>query len=80
VNYLLVKNITIAGLQWSDYRDRDPASVARAHRVLVELWGSGKIHPPVAGEYPMERAAEALARLERGHVNGKLLLKTSASP
>jgi NADPH2:quinone reductase len=80
VNYLLVKNITIAGLQWSDYRDRDPASVARAHRVLLELWGSGKIRPPVAGEYPMERAAEALARLEKGHVSGKLLLKTPASP
>jgi NADPH2:quinone reductase len=78
VNYLLVKNITLAGLQWSDYRDRDPASVARAHRALVDLWSAGKIRPPVAAEYPLERAAEALARLERGHVNGKLLLKTSA--
>lgn len=80
VNYLLVKNIAVAGLQWSDYRDRDPARIARAHGALVELWSAGKIRPPVAGEYPLDRAAEALARLERGGVGGKLLLKTPASP
>ncbi len=79
VNYLLVKNITIAGLQWSDYRERDPARVARSHRELVELWRAGKIRPPIAGEYPLARAAEALGRLERGHVNGKLLLSTGRS-
>jgi NADPH:quinone reductase len=78
-SYLLVKNITVAGLQWSDYRDRDPAAVARAHRALVGLWAEGKVRPAVAGEYPLERAAEALARLERGGVGGKLLLATAGS-
>ena len=28
-NYLLFKNILVSGLQWSDYRERDPAWVRR---------------------------------------------------
>ena len=35
-NYLLVKNIAASGLQWSDYRERDPAWV---RRVQSELFG-----------------------------------------
>src|SRR5690606_35341868 len=29
-NYLLLKNISVAGLQWSDYRDRTPRKMAEA--------------------------------------------------
>lgn len=79
-NYLLVKNISVLGLQWSDYRDRDPARVAQAHHALVDLWRAGQIRPAVAAEYPLERAAEALARLERGGIGGKLLLAPEATP
>ncbi len=80
VNYLLVKNITLTGLQWSDYRERDPARVARAHAELVALWRAGAIRPFIAGEYPLAQAAQALERLERGHVSGKLLLRTPEDP
>ena len=75
-NYVLVKNITVTGLQWSDYRDREPARVARVQQEIFDLYAAGKVRPPVVGEYPLERFAEALERLEGGHVNGKLVLTT----
>jgi len=34
VNYLLVKNISVSGLQWSDYRDRDPGKVRDVQQKL----------------------------------------------
>lgn len=44
-NYLLVKNISASGLQWSDYRERDPAWVRRAQRELFELYQVGRLRP-----------------------------------
>jgi NADPH2:quinone reductase len=76
-NYLLVKNIAVMGLQWSDYRDRDPAWVARVQHELFELIAAGRIDPVVDTVYPLGAAAEGLRRLEAGQVGGKLVLDTT---
>jgi NADPH:quinone reductase len=73
-NYLLLKNITVAGLQWSDYRDRDPEAVARAQSQIHELYIRNGIRPEITATYPLERFAEALARFQDRSVQGKLLL------
>ncbi|WP_258234728.1 NADPH:quinone oxidoreductase family protein [Cupriavidus pinatubonensis] len=37
-NYLLVKNISVGGLQWSDYRERQPEKVEAVQEKLFELY------------------------------------------
>jgi len=73
-NYLLVKNISVVGLQWSDYRERDPEWVQRVQDELYALYVDGKLRPYVSERYPLERFADALARFTARGVLGKMLL------
>ena len=75
-NYLLVKNIAVCGLQWSDYRDRAPDLVGNAQRELFGLFVAGAITPVIYQTYELSRAAEALNRLRHGGVLGKIVLTT----
>jgi NADPH2:quinone reductase len=76
-NYLLVKNITVSGLQWSDYRERDPAWVQRAQQEMFALYNAGKLKPVIMQAFPMVQFAEALAVLRQGRVGGKVILTTN---
>jgi NADPH2:quinone reductase len=73
-NYLLVKNIAVTGLQWSDYRERRPEWVAQVQKELFGLWEAGSLRPHISARYPLERFAEALERFRRRDVTGKMLL------
>lgn len=73
-NYVLLKNITVTGVHWSDYRERDPERVRRAQEELYALYGEGKLKPEITARYPLERFAEALARFETRQVQGKIVL------
>ncbi len=74
-NYLLVKNISVSGLQWSDYRERDPAWVSRVQAEIFALWQDGKLEPHISERMPLASFAEALERLRRGEVRGKIVLE-----
>ena len=41
---------------------------------LLELLSYGTLRPNIAAKYPLARAGEALARLEKGHVSGKIII------
>ncbi|MXG27878.1 NADP-dependent oxidoreductase [Streptomyces sp. YIM 132580] len=41
---------------------------------ILDLIGEGRLRVPVAGTYPLERAAEALAVSRAGHLSGKLVV------
>lgn len=73
-NYLLLKNIAVLGLQWSDYRKRDPQSVAAAQRRIFDLYLENKLRPEISARYPLARFADALARFRDRTVQGKLTL------
>ncbi|MEM1151963.1 MAG: NADPH:quinone oxidoreductase family protein [Pseudomonadota bacterium] len=77
-NYLLVKNIEVSGLQWSDYRERDPEWVARVQNEIYGLWRAGKLSPHISDRLPLSQFSEALERLRRGEVRGKLILEPGA--
>ncbi|SAL06040.1 alcohol dehydrogenase [Caballeronia calidae] len=74
VNYLLVKNIGVSGLQWSDYRERQPEKVDSVQQDIFRLYDQGAIKPQIAGALPLDRAGEALTRLASGQVSGKYVL------
>jgi NADPH:quinone reductase len=75
-NYLLVKNISASGLQWSDYRERDPAWVRRVQDQLFELHQAGKLRPQVRHMLPMAEFAAALELVASGRARGKVVLTT----
>lgn len=74
VNYLLLKNIGVSGLQWSDYRDRQPEKVFAVQQELFRLYEEGALKPKIAASLPLARAGEALAGLASGQVSGKYVL------
>ena len=73
-NYLLVRNISVAGLQWSDYRDREPERVRQVQEQLYVLYTDGKLRAHVSATYPLEGFAEALSRFTDRNVEGKIVL------
>lgn len=74
-NYLLVKNIEVSGLQWSDYRDRTPERMAEAQAAIFRLYSAGKLSANVTDRFPLERMAEALAVIRDRRVVGKVVLE-----
>jgi NADPH2:quinone reductase len=76
-NYLLVKNIQVSGLQWSDYRERDPEWVRHVQTDLFDLYTAGKIKPNVMRSFALDDFAEALALVKAGKVHGKVVLTTA---
>jgi NADPH2:quinone reductase len=76
-NYLLVKNIAVLGLHWSDYRDRTPERVAEAQRAIFAFHEAGRLNPVIEAVLPMSRVRDALRALRDGTVQGKLVLDPS---
>jgi NADPH2:quinone reductase len=71
---ILVKNISLIGLQVSDYRDRAPEKTRRAQAELFKLYEAGKLKPHVMAVYPFEAYREALAAVRDRRVLGKAVL------
>lgn len=71
---LLVKNISLIGLQWSDYRDREPEKVRRVQAELFRMYEEGKLKPHVMAAYPMQDHRQALAVVRDRKVVGKVVL------
>ncbi len=73
-NYLLVKNIAVTGLQWSDYRDRTPERVADAQERMSAMVVDGTLDVPVMETFPLARFADALGVLADRRVVGKVVM------
>jgi NADPH2:quinone reductase len=74
-NYVLVKNITVTGIHWSDYRERAPERVSAAQRELFALYRQGRIDPHIGGRLPLEQFADGLRALRDGKAQGKIILQ-----
>ena len=74
LNLALLKGCSIVGVFWGDFSRREPEVFAARMRQLDAWFQEGKLRPHVAGTLPLERAAEALARMAARRVTGKLVL------
>jgi NADPH2:quinone reductase len=74
-NYLLVKNISVSGVQWSDYRERRPEQVAEAQSHIFALYHEGKLNPPISRRLPLGEFKDALGALREGKAQGKIILQ-----
>ncbi len=73
-NVLVLRNISVIGLQWRQYRLREPDWVRRVQNDMYGLYGKGRLTPHVMHNFPLERFVEALETIEAGRVNGKMVL------
>jgi NADPH2:quinone reductase len=77
-NYLLVKNIAVSGLQWSDYRDRAPERVAAAQAEIFALYEADKLAPKIGRRFALEDFKQAVRTLADGSVAGRIILDVTA--
>lgn len=74
VNYLLVRNIEVSGLQIGDYRKRAPEKTAVCFKELFALYQAGKIRPPPTTVLPLEKVQDALHAIEDRSARGRIVL------
>ena len=72
--YVLVKNIALIGLQFSDYRDLEPQKVRAAQQELFRMYEQGKVKPHVMRAYALADYQQALRAVRDGTVLGKVVL------
>ncbi|WP_375290976.1 NADPH:quinone oxidoreductase family protein [Qipengyuania sp.] len=74
LNLTLLKSCDIRGVFWGAFAARFPERNAAHIAELFELWQAGKISPLVSETYPLDRAHEAIAKLDSRGAVGKLVV------
>lgn len=74
LNRVLLKNISIVGLHWSAYPEKEPDRIDACFEGLFEMAEQGKIEPLVTIRHPLEDAGAALTALASRKTVGKVVL------
>ncbi|MGQ0432239.1 MAG: NADPH:quinone oxidoreductase family protein [Microthrixaceae bacterium] len=74
INQVLLNNRTLVGIDWGAWTMRDAQGNRALLAELMELAGSGELHPSEPSEYPLDDAARALTDLQERRVAGKVVL------
>lgn len=74
LNLTLLKSCDIRGVFWGAFTAREPDRNAANVAELFNLWQHGKIRPSISETYTLDKAGEAIARLERREAVGKLVV------
>jgi len=75
-NRILLRNVAVTGLHWSDYREWHPEWMRLAQSELFGLYEKGLLRTELAGSYPLDEAPRAMAELRDRRVMGKVVLTT----
>jgi NADPH2:quinone reductase len=78
-NYLLVKNVEVSGVQWTDYCARQLDRVQAAQAQMFDLWSNGKLNPVISQTYELADFVKALGALSTAQARGKVILKIGES-
>ncbi len=78
-NYLLLKNVAVAGVNYGAYREREPGWVRRAQAELCALYDAGKIRIPVQETFALEEFVAAFDVIRDRRVRGKVVLSMDGS-
>ena len=74
LNLPLLKGCSIVGVFYGDFLKREPAKAEAGVRALFELYGAGRIAPPVSARYALAQGGEALRALADRRVRGKVVI------
>ncbi|MBN9734692.1 MULTISPECIES: NADPH:quinone oxidoreductase family protein [unclassified Pseudonocardia] len=76
VNRLLLNNVDVRGVGWGAYALARDGFVAQEWDALLPHLRSGALDPIVSERFPLEKAGEALSRIDDRVVTGKVVLET----
>ncbi|MBC7600625.1 MAG: NADPH:quinone oxidoreductase family protein [Polaromonas sp.] len=74
MNYVMLKNIEVSGVQVSDYRKRTPGEMAHCLAEIFRLHGEGKLRPAPAEAVPLSKVRQALAQVRDRSAAARLIL------
>ncbi|MCR8549227.1 NADPH:quinone oxidoreductase family protein [Salipiger sp. P9] len=74
VNYLMLKNMEVSGVQVSDYRKRMPDLMRRCFGEILDLAAEGRIKAGPRSRYPLSDYARALSDVVNRKAKGRALL------
>ncbi len=73
-NILLVKNISVVGVHWSNYRESRPALLERSFGQIFTWMSEGALRPLVSRTFTLKEAPQALADLAGRRARGKIVV------
>lgn len=73
-NHLLVKNITVIGLNWGGYLRFNPEALTGSLATLIGWYEAGRLRPHVSHVLPLDRVEEALELLRARKSTGKIVV------
>lgn len=74
-NHILIKNYSVVGLHWGNYRVFKPEMIDRCWADLFKLFNAGRLKPVIGATYPMGEVAEAMEFLRSRKAVGKVVLE-----
>lgn len=77
-NRLLLRDLSVVGVALAPYVERHPEISDRLASALEDLTVTGAIRPVIGHVLPLDRAAEALALIERREALGKVVVQVKA--
>ena len=77
-NLPLLKGCSVVGVFWGRFVEKEPAVHAENVRELLAHVAAGRLRPHVSEVLPLERGAEALARLAERRAVGKVVVRVAA--
>ncbi|KAI6134470.1 hypothetical protein EV401DRAFT_1905489 [Pisolithus croceorrhizus] len=76
LNLVLLKNVSIMGLHWGLYEQKEASRIPEVWDALLGLFSSGRVKPVIYSKiYPLEKAMEGLLALERRETWGKVIVR-----
>jgi len=73
-NRILLKNMSVVGLFWGNYRIHEPERIPEAQEALYKMYEEETIKPVVYRAYPFEELPDALGALESREAYGKVVV------
>jgi NADPH2:quinone reductase len=73
-NHILIKNYSVVGLHWGNYRTFKPELLEQSWVELARLFTEGKVKPLISARYPMADVAKAMEHLRSRKAVGKIVL------
>ncbi|MEM7114437.1 MAG: NADPH:quinone oxidoreductase family protein [Chloroflexota bacterium] len=73
-NMALIKNMSVVGVFWGAYAQRDPVVLVSSLKKLMGWYAEGKLKPHVSKTFPLEETAEAMNFLLQRKSKGKVVV------
>jgi NADPH:quinone reductase len=74
MNRVLLKNISLVGLHWGAYQQKDPSKVPEAMAALFALYEKGLLPVQIGATFPLDSAVQALSEISQRRIQGKVVL------